>query len=138
MATSRPKVDCNESNEVKRWKRTILPRLLSNVSCSANDIRHNHFFNDYFAPIPEALVSLLLCLVKKCPSVCNINHFVVLLGAYGATLSTTGKAMYLGVCVCLLVPGLESIEFQFNQFKICTEIAVYLMIIEYPFSCSCQ
>uniref|UniRef100_A0A671V9A0 URB1 ribosome biogenesis homolog n=1 Tax=Sparus aurata TaxID=8175 RepID=A0A671V9A0_SPAAU len=39
----------------------------------------------------ESLVSLLLCLVKKCPAVCNISHFVVLLGAYGATLSTSGK-----------------------------------------------
>uniref|UniRef100_A0A668T7V7 URB1 ribosome biogenesis homolog n=1 Tax=Oreochromis aureus TaxID=47969 RepID=A0A668T7V7_OREAU len=33
--------------------------------------------------IKEELVFLLLCLVKKTPSVCNINHFVVLLGAYG-------------------------------------------------------
>lgn len=41
--------------------------------------------------ISEALVSLLLSLVKKCPTVCNTNHFVVLLGAYGVTLSSTGK-----------------------------------------------
>uniref|UniRef100_A0A8C1VHV4 URB1 ribosome biogenesis homolog n=1 Tax=Cyprinus carpio TaxID=7962 RepID=A0A8C1VHV4_CYPCA len=39
----------------------------------------------------ESLVSLLLMLVKKCPEVCNINHFLVLLGAYGASLSTTGR-----------------------------------------------
>ncbi|XP_068601520.1 nucleolar pre-ribosomal-associated protein 1 [Brachionichthys hirsutus] len=44
-------------------------------------------------PAKEALVSLLLCLVKKCPSVCNVNHFVVLLGAYGATLSTTDQKL---------------------------------------------
>ncbi|KAM9852858.1 nucleolar pre-ribosomal-associated protein 1 [Aulostomus maculatus] len=43
----------------------------------------------------EALVSLLLCLVKKCPTVCNINHFVVLLGAYGATLSTSDQRILL-------------------------------------------
>ncbi|XP_041796305.1 nucleolar pre-ribosomal-associated protein 1 isoform X2 [Chelmon rostratus] len=43
----------------------------------------------------EALVSLLLCLVKKCPSVCNINHFVVLLGAYGVTLSTSDQKLLL-------------------------------------------
>ncbi|XP_044210403.1 nucleolar pre-ribosomal-associated protein 1 isoform X1 [Thunnus albacares] len=43
----------------------------------------------------EALVSLLLCLVKKCPTVCNINHFVVLLGAYGATLSTSDQKLLL-------------------------------------------
>ncbi|XP_037534219.1 nucleolar pre-ribosomal-associated protein 1 [Nematolebias whitei] len=41
----------------------------------------------------EALVSLLLCLVKKCPTVCNINHFVVLLAAYGATLSTLDQKL---------------------------------------------
>ncbi|KAM6946090.1 nucleolar pre-ribosomal-associated protein 1 [Aplochiton taeniatus] len=43
----------------------------------------------------EALVSLLLTLVKKCPSVCDINHFVVLLGAYGATLSMTDQKLML-------------------------------------------
>ncbi|XP_076592199.1 nucleolar pre-ribosomal-associated protein 1 [Chaetodon auriga] len=43
----------------------------------------------------EALVSLLLCLVKKCPAVCNINHFVVLLGAYGVTLSSTDQKLLL-------------------------------------------
>ncbi|KAM8854605.1 nucleolar pre-ribosomal-associated protein 1 isoform 2-T2 [Synchiropus picturatus] len=41
----------------------------------------------------EMLVSLLLWLVKKCPSVCNVNHFVVLLGAYGATLSITDQTI---------------------------------------------
>ncbi|XP_054651009.1 nucleolar pre-ribosomal-associated protein 1 [Dunckerocampus dactyliophorus] len=43
----------------------------------------------------EALVSLLLCLVKKCPTVCNMNHFLVLLGAYGATLSTTDQTILM-------------------------------------------
>ncbi|XP_037631816.1 nucleolar pre-ribosomal-associated protein 1 isoform X2 [Sebastes umbrosus] len=43
----------------------------------------------------EALVSLLLCLVKKCPTVCNTNHFVVLLGAYGVTLSTSDQKLLL-------------------------------------------
>uniref|UniRef100_A0A3Q2ZZX1 URB1 ribosome biogenesis homolog n=1 Tax=Kryptolebias marmoratus TaxID=37003 RepID=A0A3Q2ZZX1_KRYMA len=43
----------------------------------------------------EALVSLLLCLVKKCPTVCNSNHFVVLLAAYGATLSTSDQKLLL-------------------------------------------
>uniref|UniRef100_A0A667XRF8 URB1 ribosome biogenesis homolog n=1 Tax=Myripristis murdjan TaxID=586833 RepID=A0A667XRF8_9TELE len=38
----------------------------------------------------EALISLLLCLVRKCPAVCSAGHFVVLLGAYGATLSASG------------------------------------------------
>ncbi|XP_068441753.1 nucleolar pre-ribosomal-associated protein 1 isoform X2 [Clinocottus analis] len=43
----------------------------------------------------EALVSLLLCLVKKSPTVCSMNHFVVLLGAYGATLSTSDQKLLL-------------------------------------------
>ncbi|XP_029302759.1 nucleolar pre-ribosomal-associated protein 1 isoform X2 [Cottoperca gobio] len=43
----------------------------------------------------EALLSLLLSLVKKCPTVCNINHFVVLLGAYGVTLSTADQKLLL-------------------------------------------
>ncbi|XP_029027923.2 nucleolar pre-ribosomal-associated protein 1 [Betta splendens] len=43
----------------------------------------------------EALVSLLLSLVKKCPTVCNISHFVVLLGAYGATLNTLDQKLLL-------------------------------------------
>ncbi|KAG9348441.1 hypothetical protein JZ751_002176, partial [Albula glossodonta] len=43
----------------------------------------------------EALVSLLLTLVKKCPSICTSSHFVVLLGAYGATLSTLDQKLLL-------------------------------------------
>uniref|UniRef100_A0A3B4ZN57 URB1 ribosome biogenesis homolog n=1 Tax=Stegastes partitus TaxID=144197 RepID=A0A3B4ZN57_9TELE len=43
----------------------------------------------------EELISLLLCLVKKCPSVCNINHFVVLLGSYGATLCVSDQKLLL-------------------------------------------
>uniref|UniRef100_H3C620 URB1 ribosome biogenesis homolog n=1 Tax=Tetraodon nigroviridis TaxID=99883 RepID=H3C620_TETNG len=43
----------------------------------------------------DALVSLLLCLVKKCPAVCTSNHFVVLLGAYGVTLSTLDQKILL-------------------------------------------
>lgn len=57
--------------------------------------RFNYFiFEDKFicfVVFTEALVSLLLCLVKKCPAVCTNNHFVVLLGAYGVTLSALGK-----------------------------------------------
>lgn len=60
----------------------------------------------YFVVFTEALVSLLLYLVKKCPSVCTNNHFVVLLGAYGVTLSTLGKietySCVLGCCSAFL------------------------------------
>uniref|UniRef100_A0A8C9WDG8 URB1 ribosome biogenesis homolog n=1 Tax=Scleropages formosus TaxID=113540 RepID=A0A8C9WDG8_SCLFO len=45
----------------------MLQRLQGLMSCS----------------IVEALVSLLLTLVQMCPSVCHVNHFLVLLGAYG-------------------------------------------------------
>ncbi|XP_061575705.1 nucleolar pre-ribosomal-associated protein 1 [Cololabis saira] len=47
------------------------------------------------AQAKEALVSLLLFLVKKCPAVCNTSHFVVLLGAYGATLCTSDQKLLL-------------------------------------------
>ncbi|XP_029459452.1 nucleolar pre-ribosomal-associated protein 1 isoform X2 [Rhinatrema bivittatum] len=43
------------------------------------------------SPEREALVDILTTLVNKCPSVCHINHFAVLLGAYGATLSITDQ-----------------------------------------------
>ncbi|KAK5868904.1 hypothetical protein PBY51_009879 [Eleginops maclovinus] len=46
-------------------------------------------------PAKEALVSLLLSLVKKCPTVCNTNQFVVLLGAYGVSLSTSDQKLLL-------------------------------------------
>ncbi|NXD07775.1 NPA1P protein, partial [Nothocercus nigrocapillus] len=41
----------------------------------------------------EALVDILLIIVKLSPSVCESNHLAVLLGAYGATLSTVGKCV---------------------------------------------
>ncbi|KAG5837485.1 hypothetical protein ANANG_G00239760 [Anguilla anguilla] len=43
----------------------------------------------------EALVSLLLALVRKCPAVCDNGHFVLLLGAYGATLCTSDQKLLL-------------------------------------------
>lgn len=43
----------------------------------------------------ESLVSLLLTLVRKSPEVCNVNHFLVLLGAYEASLSTTDQKLLL-------------------------------------------
>ncbi|XP_036418285.1 nucleolar pre-ribosomal-associated protein 1 isoform X2 [Colossoma macropomum] len=48
---------------------------------------------DIIPDCKEALVSLLLTLVKKCPEVCNSNHFPVLLGAYGATLNPTDQKL---------------------------------------------
>ncbi|KAL2096575.1 hypothetical protein ACEWY4_008723 [Coilia grayii] len=43
----------------------------------------------------EALSSLSLALVRRSPSVCEMRHFVVLLGAYGATLSTADQKLLL-------------------------------------------
>ncbi|XP_033865183.3 nucleolar pre-ribosomal-associated protein 1-like [Acipenser ruthenus] len=43
----------------------------------------------------DALVDVLLTLVKNCASVCESNHFAVLLGAYGATLNTTDQKLLL-------------------------------------------
>ncbi|KAJ8256698.1 hypothetical protein COCON_G00188500 [Conger conger] len=43
----------------------------------------------------EVLVSLLLALVRKCPAVCDSSHFVLLLGAYGATLSSSDQKLLL-------------------------------------------
>ncbi|XP_012926742.1 nucleolar pre-ribosomal-associated protein 1 isoform X2 [Heterocephalus glaber] len=38
--------------------------------------------------VKEALVDLMATVVRMCPSVCESSHLAVLLGAYGATLST--------------------------------------------------
>ncbi|XP_043927364.1 nucleolar pre-ribosomal-associated protein 1 [Protopterus annectens] len=43
----------------------------------------------------EAIVDLLLSVVQRCPSLCDKNHFAVLLGAYGATLDTTDQKILL-------------------------------------------
>nr|XP_060626413.1 nucleolar pre-ribosomal-associated protein 1 isoform X1 [Anolis sagrei ordinatus] len=43
----------------------------------------------------EALVDILLTLVKCCPAVCESGHFSVLLGAYGATLSILDQKILL-------------------------------------------
>uniref|UniRef100_A0A3Q1GR05 URB1 ribosome biogenesis homolog n=1 Tax=Acanthochromis polyacanthus TaxID=80966 RepID=A0A3Q1GR05_9TELE len=60
-------------------------------------ISHSLFLPTMLASDEESkeLISLLLCLVKKCPSVCNVNHFVILLGAYGATLCTSDQKLLL-------------------------------------------
>ncbi|XP_028321135.1 nucleolar pre-ribosomal-associated protein 1 [Gouania willdenowi] len=57
----------------------FLPTMLDTSCCQAK----------------EELLSLLLSLVKRCSSVCNINHFVVLLGAYGASMSSSDQKLLL-------------------------------------------
>ncbi|XP_018420504.1 PREDICTED: nucleolar pre-ribosomal-associated protein 1 [Nanorana parkeri] len=41
----------------------------------------------------EKLAYLLRTIIGKCPSVCDKNHFAILLGAYGATLSVTDQKL---------------------------------------------
>ncbi|XP_072369540.1 nucleolar pre-ribosomal-associated protein 1 [Scyliorhinus torazame] len=43
----------------------------------------------------DALLEVMLVLVRHCPSVCNSSHFGVLLGAYGATLSDTDQKLLM-------------------------------------------
>ncbi|XP_078265733.1 nucleolar pre-ribosomal-associated protein 1 [Rhinoraja longicauda] len=51
--------------------------------------------SDKSASVKDALIDVLLVLVRLCPSVCNSNHFAVMLGAYGATLSITDQKLLL-------------------------------------------
>ncbi|XP_059824654.1 nucleolar pre-ribosomal-associated protein 1 [Hypanus sabinus] len=62
----------------------FLPTMLKSIEDS-----------DESARIKGALIDVILILVKHCPSVCNRNHFPVLLGAYGATLSITDQKLLL-------------------------------------------
>ncbi|XP_051840932.1 nucleolar pre-ribosomal-associated protein 1 [Antechinus flavipes] len=45
--------------------------------------------------VKEMLVDLISTIVKLCPSVCESNHFAVLLGGYGATLSVLDQKILL-------------------------------------------
>ncbi|KAM5180794.1 nucleolar pre-ribosomal-associated protein 1 [Mantella aurantiaca] len=41
----------------------------------------------------EKLVDLLRTIIRKCPTVCDKNHFAILLGAYGGTLGVTDQKL---------------------------------------------
>ncbi|XP_010606935.1 nucleolar pre-ribosomal-associated protein 1 isoform X3 [Fukomys damarensis] len=45
--------------------------------------------------VKEVLVDLMATIVQMCPSVCESSHLAVLLGAYGATLSTLDQKILL-------------------------------------------
>uniref|UniRef100_A0A8C6QHN4 URB1 ribosome biogenesis 1 homolog (S. cerevisiae) n=2 Tax=Nannospalax galili TaxID=1026970 RepID=A0A8C6QHN4_NANGA len=45
--------------------------------------------------VKEVLVDLMYTVVRMCPSVCESNHFAVLLGAYSATLSVLDQKILL-------------------------------------------
>uniref|UniRef100_A0A8D0H9D5 URB1 ribosome biosis homolog n=1 Tax=Sphenodon punctatus TaxID=8508 RepID=A0A8D0H9D5_SPHPU len=51
--------------------------------------------DDTNVPTKEALVDVLSTIVTLCPSVCDSNHFAVLLGAYGGTLSVIDQKILL-------------------------------------------
>ncbi|XP_053312783.1 nucleolar pre-ribosomal-associated protein 1 [Spea bombifrons] len=60
----------------------------------------------------ELLVDLLRTIVKKCPSVCDGNHFAVLLGAYGATMSRTDQK------ILLLLQSYERNNLSLTEFRL--------------------
>ncbi|XP_070685256.1 nucleolar pre-ribosomal-associated protein 1 [Pempheris klunzingeri] len=84
------------SSEVQK---DVIPLSTLHMMTSSHSLFLPTMLDSYEEPsrcqAKEALVSLLLCLVKKCPTVCNINHFVVLLGAYGVTLSSLDQKLLL-------------------------------------------
>lgn len=64
--------------------------------------------------VPEALVDVLLTAVQLSPSLCASSHLPVLLGAYGATLSTVGEcqpAKGSSFCILFLSPQLTNFGF---------------------------
>lgn len=64
--------------------------------------------------IPEALVDVLLTAVQLSPSLCGSSHLPVLLGAYGATLSTVGECQPgkgTSFCVLFLFPQVTNFGF---------------------------
>ncbi|XP_053552665.1 nucleolar pre-ribosomal-associated protein 1, partial [Bombina bombina] len=60
----------------------------------------------------EMLVDLLRSVVMKCPSVCDGNHFAVLLGAYGASLSRTDQK------ILLLLQAYEKNNISLTDFRL--------------------
>uniref|UniRef100_A0A4W4ETC3 Nucleolar pre-ribosomal-associated protein 1 C-terminal domain-containing protein n=1 Tax=Electrophorus electricus TaxID=8005 RepID=A0A4W4ETC3_ELEEL len=73
----------------------LIPLVTINMMATS----HSLFLPTMLASQDEAdgrgLVSLLLTLVKKCPEICSSHHFIVLLGAYEATLSNTDQKLLL-------------------------------------------
>ncbi|XP_069744854.1 nucleolar pre-ribosomal-associated protein 1 isoform X2 [Narcine bancroftii] len=59
-----------------------------------------------------ALIDVLLALVTRCPSVCKNNHFVVILGAYGATLHITDQKLLL------LLQSYEKNDISLAEFRL--------------------
>ncbi|XP_072525451.1 nucleolar pre-ribosomal-associated protein 1 isoform X2 [Salminus brasiliensis] len=69
--------------------------MITSHSLFMPTILASHIEADSSTECKEALVSLLLTLVRKCPEVCNRSHLPVLFGAYGATLSLADQKLLL-------------------------------------------
>ncbi|KAJ7320521.1 hypothetical protein JRQ81_020032 [Phrynocephalus forsythii] len=72
-------------------KLSVLYKMITQHSLFLSTILRSHEDNDTSVPAKEALVDVLLTLVKCCPAVCESSHFAVLLGAYAATLSVADQ-----------------------------------------------
>ncbi|XP_029140605.1 nucleolar pre-ribosomal-associated protein 1 [Protobothrops mucrosquamatus] len=72
-------------------KPEVLYMMITQHSLFLSTVLRSQEGSDTNAHLREALVSLLLTLVKLCPAICESNHFAVLLGAYGATLSVSDQ-----------------------------------------------
>ncbi|XP_062982759.1 nucleolar pre-ribosomal-associated protein 1 [Elgaria multicarinata webbii] len=72
-------------------KLSVLYMMITQHSLFLSTMLKSQEDNDTNVHAREALVDILLTLVKGCPAVCESNHFAVLLGAYGATLSVSDQ-----------------------------------------------
>uniref|UniRef100_A0A8D2JI19 URB1 ribosome biogenesis homolog n=1 Tax=Varanus komodoensis TaxID=61221 RepID=A0A8D2JI19_VARKO len=76
-------------------KLSVLYMMITQHSLFLSTMLKSQEENDLNVHAREALVDVLLTLVKGCPAVCESNHFAVLLGAYGATLSVSDQKILL-------------------------------------------
>ncbi|XP_061483804.1 nucleolar pre-ribosomal-associated protein 1 isoform X3 [Rhineura floridana] len=77
------------------FKLPVLYMMITQHSLFLSTMLRSQEDNDMNVHAREALVDILLTLVKCCPEVCESNHFAVLLGAYGATLSVSDQKILL-------------------------------------------
>ncbi|XP_007424576.1 nucleolar pre-ribosomal-associated protein 1 [Python bivittatus] len=79
------------SSSQRLTKPEVLYMMITQHSLFLSTMLRSQEGSDTNAHLREALVNLLLTLVKLCPAICESNHFAVLLGAYGATLSSSDQ-----------------------------------------------
>ncbi|KAH0624869.1 hypothetical protein JD844_032735 [Phrynosoma platyrhinos] len=76
-------------------KPSVLYMMITQHSLFLSIMLRSQEDNDTNVLSKEALVDVLLTLVKCCPAVCESGHLAVLLGAYGATLSVLDQKILL-------------------------------------------